>query len=137
MTSLQSLMNDSPITVESDQSVAEAARLMAEHQIGDVIVTSGGRLSGIVTDRDLAIRVLAEDLDGSALVSEICTNTPAAVSAEDGVEQAIQLMRDRNVRRLPVVEDDTVVGVVSLGDLARASDAGDILADISAAPANN
>jgi CBS domain-containing protein len=139
MTSLQKVMNDAPITVEIDQPVSEAARLMAEHEIGDVIVTSDGRLTGILTDRDLAVRVLAEDLDGNTTISEVFTGAPTCVTPDDDLDRALQLMREQNVRRLPVVEDETVVGIVSLGDLAKDTElnTGETLADISAAPANN
>lgn len=139
MTILQSVMNSPAVTIESDQSVAQAARLMSEHDIGNVIVTSNGRLSGIVTDRDLAVRILAENLDGSTQVSEVCTDDPACLSPQADVEDAVRMMREQNVRRLPVVDGERVVGAISLGDIAQgtAADAADALADISSAPANN
>ena len=139
MTILQSVMNSPAVTIEGDQSVTEAARLMSEHDIGNVIVTSNGRLAGIVTDRDLTLRVLAENRDGTTQVSEVCTDDPSSLSPQADIEDAVQLMRDQNVRRLPIVDGERVVGAISLGDIARGSeaDAADALADISGAPANN
>ena len=108
---------------------------MADQGIGDVIVVEPGteRVVGIVTDRDIAIRALANGMGPSTKVGEICSGDLVAVPPTATVRGALDLMKDLNVRRLPVVEDDRATGVVSLGDLSNQAEAGSALADISAA----
>lgn len=130
----------SPIqSVRPGTSLRDAAKIMQRSSIGDVLVVSdSGELRGIVTDRDLAIRAVAEERDpGSTQISEILSPVSATVMPEATVAEALQLMRRFDVRRLPVVQDNIPVGMVSLGDLARSTGAGRALADISTAPANN
>lgn len=130
----------SPIqSVRPDTSLRDAAKTMQRSAIGDVLVVNeSGELRGIVTDRDLAIRAVAEERDpGATKIGEILSPAAATVTPEATVSEALGLMRRHDVRRLPVVRDNRPVGVVSLGDLARSSGAGSALADISAAPANN
>jgi CBS domain-containing protein len=92
----------------------------------------------VVTDRDLVVRALAEGADiSSKSVQEVCSTETVTVSPDDDVDRAIQLMRERAIRRLPVVEEeDRPVGVVSLGDLAVERDPHSALGDISAAHPN-
>jgi CBS domain-containing protein len=105
--------------------------------IGDEIVTDDGRLLGILTDRDITVRVVAADMDGSTSLREVCRGEDlATVTPETPVEQAAQLMREKAVRRLPVLDGDRMIGVVSLGDLAIEQDEGSARADISAAETN-
>jgi CBS domain-containing protein len=136
---VREVMTASPHTVSSDAPVAEAARLMAESNIGDVlIIESGtGRIEGILTDRDIAVRVAAEAKDPRATkVGEVCTATVTSIEPTSSVEEAVRTMRREDVRRLPVVESGRPIGIVTLGDLAVALDPGSALADISAAPPN-
>ena len=106
-------------TLRPDQTAHEAARMMTEHNISAVIVVDDKeRLAGIVTERDLSRRVVAMDRKGSDLqLSEIMTSNPAALRPEDNAAHAMETMRDLKIRHLPVVERDTLKGVVSLRDV--------------------
>jgi len=132
---VREVMTPMPETVTPETSIKDAARIMADQAIGDVIVVeaSTDRVVGIVTDRDFAVRALANGMGPSTKVGEICSDDVAAVPPTATVRGALNLMRDLDVRRLPVVENDRAVGVVSLGDLSNEAGAGPALADISAA----
>ncbi|MBT2385865.1 CBS domain-containing protein [Streptomyces sp. ISL-11] len=134
---VREIMTSTPVTVGPQTSVVEVARRMREEDIGAVLVTEGDRLRGLVTDRDLVVRVLADggDVDGTS-VHRACSEDPVSVSPDDDLDRAIKLMRERSVRRLPVVEDGRPVGIVSLGDAAIERDPGSALGDISAAKSN-
>jgi CBS domain-containing protein len=125
-------------TVELGDTIADAARTMREGNIGNVIVTDGGRVAGIVTDRDIVIRAIAEGREArSTTVGDVCTSDARTLASEDSVEAAAQAMAENGIRRLPVVDHGKLVGIVSLGDLAQDRDAGPPLAEISAASPNN
>jgi CBS domain-containing protein len=130
------VMTSYPMTIERTESAAEAARRMAAADAGDVIVVDNGTVCGIVTDRDIAIRLVACEKAPSTPVSEIISDDLQTVSQDMSIDQAVRLMRQRRVRRLPVVEQGRAVGVVSLGDLAIERDPTSVLADISAAAGN-
>ncbi|MFI6144857.1 CBS domain-containing protein [Streptomyces sp. NPDC051109] len=129
------VMTEKPVTVDGLTSLAEAARVMRDADIGDVLVLEGGRLRGILTDRDLVIRAMAEGRDpAETTVRAICSPEPITVGPADGVDQAAYLMRHHALRRLPVqTEDGELVGVVTLGDLEVERDPGSALAAIAAA----
>ncbi|WP_037577091.1 CBS domain-containing protein [Phaeacidiphilus oryzae] len=132
------VMTRQPATVGRDDTVAKAAQLMREYGTGDVLVVDGGSLVGIVTDRDIVTRVVAENGGSSEPVSKACSSAGiASIGSTADVEQAVALMRDKAVRRLPVVDNGKPVGVVSLGDLAIERDPRSGLADISSAPPNS
>jgi len=135
--SLREVMIPNPATLSSSSSVTDAARCMKEQDIGDVLVLDNDRLCGVVTDRDIVVRSIAagHDPDSTAL-GEICSADLVGLSPDDTVDDAVRIMRERAVRRLPVVEAGRPVGIVSLGDLAIDQDPGSALADISAAPPN-
>jgi CBS domain-containing protein len=134
---VKSVMHTDPVTVPVEATAAEAARLMKNYDIGDVIVVQDGECCGIVTDRDLVIRVVAEGRDPTTTqVGEICSAELITISPDDDVETATAWMRERALRRLPITQDGRVVGIVSLGDLALERDPASVLADISAAPPN-
>jgi CBS domain-containing protein len=115
----------------------DAARVMRDSDIGDVIVIEGGSVCGIVTDRDIVVRGIASGKDpATTRLGEICSKDVTTMSSDTPVEEAVRLMRDRAIRRLPVVDGDRPVGVVSLGDLAVERDPSSALADISEAPPN-
>lgn len=118
---VRQLMTPGPVTIDPQASAALAARLLSRHDLGALVVCSAdGRLRGIVTDRDVVVRCVAAEEDPAQLpVRDIMTRGCTAVSPEDDCALAAQLMAQHQVRRLPVVEGDRVVGVVSLGDLAR------------------
>ena len=129
------IMTRNPVTIDSSQPVSHAARLMRDQDAGVVLVTENGRLAGVVTDRDITIRITAEERPPSTPVSEAFTaGDLTTVGPDTSIDQAVQLMRTTAVRRLPVVENDQAVGIVSIGDLAVERDEGSALADISAAP---
>ncbi|MFJ7203198.1 CBS domain-containing protein [Streptomyces sp. NPDC098789] len=129
------VMTGNPVTVEQLTSLAEAARVMRDAGIGDVLVVAEGRLHGILTDRDIVVRALAEGRDPTeTTVRAVCTTDPVTVAPDDGVDQALDLMRRHALRRLPVrTPSGDLVGIVALGDLEIERDPGSPLASISAA----
>ena len=135
---VRDIMTADPVTLSRSASLREAAQRMRDDDIGDVIVMDDRDLCGVITDRDIVVRAVAEGADPQfTKVGEICTSDVATVGPDDTVEQAVQLMRERAVRRLPVVEGGRPVGIVSLGDLAIELDSDPGLAEISAARSNN
>jgi CBS domain-containing protein len=131
------VMTPRPLTISPDAPVAEAAKAMRDADIGDILVVRRNELIGIVTDRDIAVRVVASGRDPmTTTVGEISSGKITAVSTEDDLDHAVELMREKALRRLPVVENGQPVGVVSIGDLAVERDSRSALADISAAPPN-
>jgi CBS domain-containing protein len=134
---IREVMTANPATVDTHASAVEAARKMREADAGVMIVTDGEQLRGLVTDRDIVVRAVAEGRDPSQVeVSEICSADVETLRPDDDVDRAVELMRERHVRRIPVVEDGHPVGIVSIGDLAIERDEGSALADISAAEGN-
>jgi CBS domain-containing protein len=131
---VKDVMTSDPITVAAGDSVVVAARRMKEAAVGSMIVMDGDRIHGIVTDRDIAMRVVAEGSDpAQTRVQEITSDNPVTLEPESSVDDAIRVMSDRAIRRLPVVEDGRPVGIVSLGDLAIDRDPGSVLGEISSA----
>lgn len=135
---VRDVMTENLVTLPRTAPLADAARQMKAADIGDVIVMSNGDMCGVVTDRDIVVRAIAEDKDPqSTTLEEICSHEVVTVTPDDSVEQAAQLMRERAVRRLPVVEGGKPIGIVSIGDLAIERDETSPLADISAAEGNS
>ena len=133
---IREVMTAEPRCVERDASLVEAARAMREVDAGDVLVVDGGKLCGIVTDRDIAIRAVADGRDpNETKVGDVCTAQVETLTPDASVDDAIRIMREHDVRRIPVVEDGgRPAGIVSIGDLAVANDEESVLADISSAP---
>ncbi|TLS47883.1 CBS domain-containing protein [Streptomyces montanus] len=128
------VMTPGATTVEPGASLVEVARLMRDQDLGGVLVAEGDRLLGVVTDRDIAMRVVADAGDPRIIdVGSICTPDPVCVGPDEEASAAVALMRRHAVRRLPVVQDGRPVGMVSLGDLAANRDPNSVLADISRA----
>ena len=135
---IEEIMTRDPRTVDIGDSLVDAARGMRDGDIGSVIVTDGGRVAGIVTDRDIVVRAVAEGRDPrSTTVGNVCSPNPRTLEPGDSVEVAAQAMGENSIRRLPVIRGGELVGVLSLGDLAKDRDAGQPLADISAASPNH
>jgi CBS domain-containing protein len=136
---VKELMTSNPFTVAESASVSEAARIMRDQSIGDVLVARpDGTICGIVTDRDLALGVVAEDRDPTSMrVQDVCNHKIESIGSDDPVDEAVALMRNHAIRRLPVIDSGQLVGIVSLGDLAVERDPRSALADISEAPPNN
>ncbi|HEV8436891.1 MAG TPA: CBS domain-containing protein [Methylomirabilota bacterium] len=135
---VREVMTPDPAVIGPGASVVDAARIMRDKAIGDVMVVENSRLCGILTDRDIVVRALAADADlVRTKVGDICSRELETVAPTTSVAQAEHIMRDKAIRRLPVVEEDgRVIGIVSLGDLAVGRDRRSALGDISAAPPN-
>ena len=118
---VRELMNQSVVSITPGESASLAARLLARHQLGALPVCGeDGGLRGIVTDRDIVTRCVAAETDPhKAPVREIMSRNCAVISPEEDAAEAARLMGAGQVRRLPVLEDGKVVGMVSLGDLAK------------------
>lgn len=138
MSSVSEMMTSNPVCLDERAPVLEAARAMRDKHIGNVIVTRGGRVFGILTDRDIVVRCLAQDKDmRSCTCGEACSSEDIVTITRDATaEQAVRLMRERAVRRLVVVEGEKPVGILSLGDLAKDRDRASALGEISAAAPN-
>ena len=131
---VREVMTPGVVAVRPDASLVEAAQLMRAEDIGDVMVAGEGQVFGVLTDRDITLRAVADGADPLTVSAQaVCTPDPVVVGPDDPVSTAVDLMRGHAVRRLPVVEDGRLVGMVSLGDLAVAQDPTSALADISQA----
>jgi CBS domain-containing protein len=133
---VRDIMTQAPVGVYYTQTIGETARLMRDTEIGAVLVVNDGTLSGMVTDRDLVVRGLAEGAGPDIPVGPLCSGDLVGVAAEADVIQAEQLMQEHAVRRLPVISDGQVVGIVSIGDIALTIEADSPLAGVSRAQAN-
>jgi CBS domain-containing protein len=131
---IRDVMSSTLVTVDMDQTVSDASKAMRDNDVGDVIVVEGDQLLGILTDRDIVVRGLAEGKSPHARASEIATTELTTLSPDDDAMEAVERMRREAIRRLPVVEDGRPVGIVSLGDLAQSRDSASALSDISSAP---
>jgi CBS domain-containing protein len=130
-------MTRNPIVLMETSTIEEAALAMREADVGDVLVMRRDEICGILTDRDIVVRFVADGHDPRAtFIGEICSTDLSEVRPDDPIEHAIELMRFKAIRRLPVVENGLLVGIVSLGDLACRRDPASALADISSAHAN-
>src|SRR5258707_14658417 len=118
--------------------VAQGARQMREANVGAVIVEKEGKLCGIVTDRDIAVRVVAEGRDpNTTSLSEICSKDLTTVSPDDDIDRVLHLMREKAIRRAPIVDfRNQLVGSPSLGDPARDRDSRSVLCQVSTPPPN-
>ncbi|MCH6159343.1 CBS domain-containing protein [Streptomyces marispadix] len=131
------IMTPDPVTATPRASIAEISRMMREGDIGEVLIVENGKVRGMVTDRDLVVRAVADALDPETTVAQdVCSADLATCPPDAEIDEAVQLMRDNAIRRLPVIEGDRLVGTVSIGDLAIERDRSSALADISAASPN-
>ena len=129
---VRDVMTPGPIGVDYDQSVGEAARAMRDWGVGAILVVSNGSLYGLVTDRDLVVRAVAEERGADEPVGPLSSANLIGVDADADVHEAMRLMRQHGVRRLPVLEDGQVAGIVSLGDLAMQDEPDLALAQLTA-----
>ena len=135
---VRDLMSKSVVTITPEESAALAARLLSRHELGALpVCAADGTLAGIVTDRDIVTRCVgAGEEPGRVPVRDIMSPAPSVITPETPISDAARLMAQRQVRRLPVVEQGHVVGMLSLGDLARSrrtdTEAAEALSDISA-----
>lgn len=139
MGSIIEVMTTDVVGLPSSTSIVEAALAMRGADIGFVVMTEERQPRGVVTDRDIAVRVVAEGLDpAQTTLADIASGELMCLTAEHSTADAAKLMRELAVRRLPVIdENDRLIGVVSIGDLARTMDPDSALADISASPPNS
>ncbi|KWV33842.1 CBS domain-containing protein [Micromonospora rifamycinica] len=138
MTTVGEFMTTRLVTMDGDDTLTAAAQEMRNSAIGDVVVTNGDDVIGIVTDRDIAVRGVAENRDPDrTTLGEITSRDVITVSQHDDAVAAADLMRTYAVRRLPVIDDGRLVGLVSMGDLAVEREPQSVLADISADEPNN
>lgn len=133
---IREVMTPDPSTVEPSTTIVEAARLMREEDVGPMPIVDNGQCTGIVTDRDIAIRVVAEGKDpGSTTVGEIASRELITIDPEQTLDEAARLMAQHQIRRLPVCEEDgKLVGIVAQADLAlEGSDrtTGEVVEEIS------
>jgi CBS domain-containing protein len=139
MQTIREVMTPRVVTLPSETTLAEAARTMREQDIGDIVVSDNGGIAGLVTDRDIVVRAVAERCDpASTTIGEIVTRDLVTVRPDDTVQSAALLMRDHAVRRVVVTDNDqALVGIVSIGDLAEQIDPESVLGGISKAEPNN
>jgi CBS domain-containing protein len=138
MRRVRDIMSAAPVCMPPGESVSAAARAMKQHGIGTVLVMTDGKLSGLVTGRDITVRVLAENRDPrTTRIGDICSSELVVLDPDDDLAQAARLVRDHAVRRIPVLRDGIPVGVVSTGDLALEKDATSVLSGVSCAPPNS
>ncbi|HEU4579771.1 MAG TPA: CBS domain-containing protein [Polyangiaceae bacterium] len=132
------IMTPAPISLSTEATVRDAARYMRERNVGAIVVHRRGEVCGIVTDRDIVVRCLARDGNcDETRLHEICSVNLVALHPDDDVDYAVRLMRDKAIRRIPVVKNGKAVGILSLGDLALERDPFSALGAISAASPNN
>lgn len=138
MTTVGEFMTTRLVTMDETETLTAAAQRMRDADIGDVIVTKADKVAGIITDRDIAVRAVAEGVDpDTATLGQMRTGDVISVNPHDDAVAAADLMRTYAVRRLPVLEDGRLIGLVSLGDLAVEREPDSVLADISADDPNN
>ncbi|PWU52240.1 CBS domain-containing protein [Micromonospora globispora] len=132
------VMTKQVVYLPAETTLDEAARVMKESDIGDVVVTDGATLAGMLTDRDIVVRAVAERADpASTTIGEIVTREVVMIEQHSTASEAAALMRERNIRRVLVCDNERkLVGVVSLGDLAMQLDPNSALSDISEAAPN-
>ena len=133
---VRDVMTPGPIGVDYYQSIAEAARTMRDWGVGAVLVVKDDALHGLVTDRDLVVRAIAESKGPDEPVGPLSSADLITVDADDEADVAVSLMREHAVRRLPVVDDGQIAGMVSLGDLSLFDDPASALAEVSQAEPN-
>ena len=135
MTTARDLMTPSPDFVDGSTTVLDVAKMLAAGDYGALPVCDGDRLTGMITDRDIVVKVLAAGKDpASTTVSELGTFEVVTIGADDSVEEAMQTMSKHQVRRLPVIDGTTLVGMLAQADLARSGDdkgVGQTVEDIS------
>jgi CBS domain-containing protein len=121
---IREVMTSNPCTIDADKPISYAAKMMRDEDVGLAPVVEGDRLVGTLTDRDIAIRVVAEGHDpDSTKVKDVASKDVVTVDPQQGLDEALRLMAEHQVRRLPVVEEDgRVVGVVAQADVARLAD---------------
>jgi CBS domain-containing protein len=134
---VRELMTPHPVALPATSSLVDAALAMRDFDVGSVLVLANGQIYGIVTDRDIVVRGIASgNYPATMTLGEICSRELTTLSPTDRVEDAVTLMREKAIRRLPVVENGQPVGIISLGDLTVEEDPHSTIDRISSAPPN-
>lgn len=121
--SVREVMTENPLTIDSSEPIAKAAVMLREEDIGSLPVIEDGRLYGVITDRDITTRVVAKEIAMESIsVRDVASTGAVTVSPEMDLDQALGLMAHHQVRRLPVVEDDRLVGILAQADVAHEED---------------
>jgi CBS domain-containing protein len=135
---VREVMTRDPVSLPADASVTQAAKAMSDYRIGTVVVMEGNTPCGIVTDRDITVRTVAIEGDPKTTkLGDICSKTVAAVRPDQSVEDVMQVMKSHDVKRVLVIADSKLEGIVSLGDLAARSEGEEVEEDISRSEPNN
>lgn len=134
---VQEIMTHDPVTVDVSATLVDVACRMRDHDVGAVIVTEANNVRGILSDRDIVVRAVADGRDAAQVrVQDVRSADLVTLNPQDTLDSAAAAMRRHDVRRLPVVDGDKPVGILSIGDLAVERDPESALADISAASPN-
>jgi CBS domain-containing protein len=134
---IRDVMTEKPRLLPSTATLAEAARIMRQYDIGDVLVEKNGKIAGIVTDRDIVVRGLAAGKDPSeTTLGDVSSTDVVCLTPDESVDEAVRVMREKAIRRIPICENGKPVGIVTLGDLAVERDERSVLGHVSAAPPN-
>lgn len=134
---IRDVMTKDPVSMSSDALVVDAAKAMSDMRIGSVVVMDKDKPCGIVTDRDIAVRAVAKGSDPQkTTLEQICSHDLVAVRVDQSVEDVMQVMKSHDVKRVVVMSDLKLEGIVSLGDLARHSVGEQVMEDISKAEPN-
>lgn len=132
---VREVMTTQPASVTPTTSVVEAARLLKQHNVGSLPVVEAGQLNGIITDRDIALRVVADERDATTVtVTDIASSNPTTIRPDQRLDEALHLMAKQQIRRLPVVENGRLVGILAQADIAANADdahTGEMLEQIS------
>jgi CBS domain-containing protein len=135
---VREVMTRDPVSLPADASVTQAAKAMSDYRIGTVVVMEGNTPCGIVTDRDITVRTVAIEGDPKTTkLGDICSKTVAAVRPDQSVEDVMQVMKSHDVKRVLVIADSKLEGIVSLGDLAARGEGEEVEEDISRSEPNN
>lgn len=119
---IKEIMNENVITIDKKKSVQEAAEKMSKYRVGALIVTSKKHVEGIVTERDVLLKVTAKSLDAkSTKVSDIMTEDVIMVKPEIELEDVVDIMLEKEIKRLPVVKDNKLIGIVTTMDIIKSS----------------
>jgi CBS domain-containing protein len=115
---VESIMTKNVATISPNQTIQEAAQLMSQKNVGALPVVENGQMKGIVTDRDITLRTTAQGLNASTPVSQVMSTNLVTGTPEMSVEEAANVMSQHQIRRLPIVENNQLRGIVALGDIA-------------------
>ena len=119
MPKVKDLMTKDALTIDSNKTIIEAAALMSQNDVGDLVVTENHTPVGIVTERDFVRRVLAVGKSASTRVSEVMSSPLRVIDPEAPIKEAARRMVNKKIRRLPVIEDNKLVGIITATDFAR------------------